>query len=57
MDVRGEWMDGGLDLGGHGDSTWSTEGHYNPTALRDDLESLIVELDLYVRPVVLVGFG
>ena len=50
-------MDGGLDLGGHGDSTWSTEGHYNPTALRDDLESLIVELDLYVRPVVLVGFG
>lgn len=45
------------DLRGHGDSSWSTEGNYSPAALSDDLESLIVELDLYVRPLVLVGFG
>lgn len=45
------------DLRGHGDSAWSTEGQYSPAALSDDLESLIIELDLYVRPVVLVGFG
>jgi len=45
------------DLRGHGDSAWSSECCYSPAALSDDLESLIIELDLYVRPVVLVGFG
>ena len=45
------------DLRGHGDSSWSSEGRYSPDALADDLECLIVEMDLYVRPIVLVGFG
>ena len=45
------------DLRGHGDSSWSSEGRYSPDALADDLQCLIVELDLYVRPIVLVGFG
>ena len=45
------------DLRGHGDSSWSTQGLYTPTALSEDLLSLVLELDLYVRPLVLVGIG
>lgn len=46
-----------LDLRGHGESAWSREGRYAPDDLADDVESFIIELDLYVRPVAIVGFG
>jgi len=46
-----------LDLRGHGESAWSREGRYAPDDLADDVESFIIELDLYVRPVTIVGFG
>ena len=58
----GALMDAGyavyaLDLRGHGESAWSREGRYAPEDLADDVESFIIELDLYVRPVAIVGFG
>lgn len=46
-----------IDMRGHGDSSRSSEGRYAPSDLAADIESFIVELDLYVRPVAFVGFG
>lgn len=46
-----------LDLRGHGESAWSSEARYSPDDLADDVESFIIELDLHVRPVAIVGFG
>jgi pimeloyl-ACP methyl ester carboxylesterase len=45
------------DLRGHGDSTRSKGGDYNPDIMAADLEGFILELDLYVRPVAVVGAG
>eukprot|EP00951_Prasinocladus_malaysianus_P007895 scaffold56872_cov43-Prasinocladus_malaysianus.AAC.1 len=46
-----------IDLRGHGASTRSSDGNYSPGHLAADIESFILELDLYVRPVALVGVG
>lgn len=46
-----------FDARGHGDSTRSRERIYSTRAMTDDLESFIIELDLYVRPIAIVGFG
>jgi pimeloyl-ACP methyl ester carboxylesterase len=44
-------------LAGHGQSTRSPGGHYSAKALADDVESFLLERDLYVRPVAVVGVG
>ena len=46
-----------IDLRGHGETTWSREKRYSPSDLADDIESFIIELDLYVRPLTIVGIG
>ena len=46
-----------VDFRGHGDSTHSREGQYDVPSFVADIESFIVELDLYAHPVALVGFG
>ena len=46
-----------VDFRGHGDSTYSREGQYNVPSFVADIESFIIELDLYAHPVALVGFG
>lgn len=46
-----------LDMRGHGETSRSSEGRYAPKDLAADVEAFIVELDLYVRPVAIVGFG
>lgn len=46
-----------LDMRGHGETSRSSEGRYAPKDLAADVEAFIVELDLYVRPVAVVGFG
>eukprot|EP00884_Botryococcus_braunii_P014024 jgi/Botrbrau1/22622/Bobra.176_1s0050.1 len=46
-----------LDLRGHGQTTRSPGGHYSAKALADDVESFLLERDLYVRPVAVVGAG
>ena len=45
------------DLRGHGDTAHSSDCQYDAESLANDLESFIIELDLYFRPVALVGFG
>ena len=45
------------DARGHGDSQWSASSAYSPSALAADAVALILELHLYVRPILLVGFG
>ena len=45
------------DARGHGDSQWSADAAYSPTSLAADAVALILELHLYVRPILLVGFG
>jgi len=46
-----------IDFRGHGDSTNSREGQYDVPSFVADIESFIVELDLYTHPVALIGFG
>ena len=46
-----------IDARGHGDSTRARERRYSARDMTDDIESFIIELDLYVRPVGIVGFG
>lgn len=45
------------DCRGHGGTSASREGRYGVRDLSDDVEAFVVALDLYVRPVCLVGFG
>lgn len=45
------------DCRGHGGTTSSREGRYGVRELSDDVEAFVVALDLYVRPVCLIGFG
>ena len=42
---------------GHGDSTWSSDCRYNAEVMSDDIKGFIVELDLYTRPIGVVGCG
>ena len=46
-----------VDMRGHGGSSHSSSGDYNPSAMAKDIESMILELDLYVKPVRVVGTG
>jgi len=45
------------DCRGHGGTSKSREGRYGVRELSDDVEAFVVALDLYVRPVCLIGFG
>ena len=45
------------DCRGHGGTSASREGRYGVRDLSADVEAFVVALDLYVRPVCLVGFG
>lgn len=45
------------DMRGHGSSERSADGRYDLGTLAADLKSFIVDLDLYVRPISLVGIG
>ena len=45
------------DARGHGASQGSADAAYSPTSLAADAVALILELHLYVRPILLVGFG
>ena len=38
---------------GHGNSTWSSDHAYWPDVMGNDVESFVLEKDLYVRPLVL----
>lgn len=42
---------------GHGDSTWSSDRRYSLPVLAEDVLAFITALDLYTRPLALVGVG
>ncbi|KAL6781613.1 hypothetical protein ACKKBF_B08730 [Auxenochlorella protothecoides x Auxenochlorella symbiontica] len=46
-----------VDMRGHGDSTWSSDRRYSLPVLAEDVLAFITALDLYTRPLALVGVG
>lgn len=46
-----------IDLCGYGETTWSREKRYSSSDLVDDIEFFIIEFDLYVWLLMIVGIG
>ena len=55
--ARLDWRTVAPDLRGHGASSRSREALYSPAALARDVAGLILELDLYSRPLCIAGEG
>ena len=55
--ARQDWRTVAPDLRGHGASSRSREALYSPAALARDVAGLILELDLYNRPLCVAGEG
>ncbi|KDD74211.1 hypothetical protein H632_c1487p0, partial [Helicosporidium sp. ATCC 50920] len=46
-----------LDLRGHGDSSLSGDQRYSARVLAEDVKAFVIELDLYGRPMAVLGAG